>query len=91
MKKVAPIIIVLIISNILLFYLLSIIIVAVLANNIFLSVILGCFALAILGLIVAFIITLRSRLKEIDKEDEEDDLSKYWLHIREKTRDYFYC
>lgn len=41
------------------------------------SVILIIFALCILGTLIALIYTLISRLKEIDKEDEEDDLSKY--------------
>jgi len=77
MRKLAPVIIVLLISGILLFYLLGIIVVAVIAKNILLSIILGCVAIGIVILVIAFFVTLQSRLKEIDKEDEEDDLSKY--------------
>ncbi|PKM49794.1 MAG: hypothetical protein CVV02_14390 [Firmicutes bacterium HGW-Firmicutes-7] len=77
MKKFAPIIIVLIISNLLLLYLCSVIVLAIIGHNTILSIILGFVAICIISVIVAFIVTLRTRLKEIDKEDEEDDLSKY--------------
>lgn len=36
----------------------------------------GIIGLVVLGILVAMIVTLRERLKEIDKEDD-DDLSQY--------------
>ena len=39
-------------------------------------VVLGIIGLVVLGVLVALLYTLKERLKEIDKEDD-DDLSKY--------------
>ncbi len=76
MKKLAPIIIVMVIGSGLLLYFASFIIASFLTPG-WVTVILILSAVCVLGALIALIYTLISRLKEIDKEDERDDLSKY--------------
>lgn len=78
MKKLAPILIVILVCIFMISYLFGMIAIAFAVKNIWVSILLGIVALCILGGIVGIIVTLLARLKEIDKEvEEKDDLSKY--------------
>ena len=82
MKKVAPIIIVIIASAYLIAY--TVILLFPIFSeslNSGIKIVLGFVALGMIGLITALIYTLRIRLKEI-KEEEKNDLSKYWFYFR---------
>lgn len=74
MKKVAPIIITVVIAIYLGAY--AYVLIVMTKGMGFARIILAFFGLVVLGILGALLITLRERLKEIDKEDD-DDLSQY--------------
>jgi len=85
MKKIiVPLIITIITGLIFCGYFITIIIALVQGSKSleFLSVIL---ILVLAGLLFALIYNLIERIKEI-KEEDNDDLSKYWLYIRKRIR-----
>lgn len=75
-KKIAPIVIVALLSFYLIGYL-GVIFLGILSKApIMVTVLLTVLAVAIAGALIALIYTLVTRLREIDKEDD-DDLSNY--------------
>ncbi|MDA3845782.1 MAG: hypothetical protein PF505_04435 [Vallitaleaceae bacterium] len=75
-KKIAPIIIVIIMTSYLIVYAVALTFGMLSEVPAFVSLMLGIGAIIVLIAIIGLIYTLVERLKEIDKEDD-DDLSKY--------------
>ena len=77
MKRLAPLVIVVLIGGYLLSVFLVISFVFSVVEGILLKLVFGIVAIAVLSLALALLYTLIQRFKEIQKEEEDDDISKY--------------